>query len=82
MSAELTQADEDALLAAEAFSLGLHNPAIWDRYVEARTTDVYRRINERFPNTAPTNGGTGSGAIAGLGNPEAGDDAGIAVPSG
>lgn len=42
----IQQADEDALLAAEAFALGLG-----DEYIQQRQADIRRRLNERFANT-------------------------------
>jgi hypothetical protein len=62
--ARIKQADEDALLAAEAFAFG-----VFDKFIAARTNDVINRINERFGTT----GTAGSGAVtanpAELGNP-------------
>lgn len=44
----VAQADEAALLQMEAWTLGLHDPAIWERYVEAWTSNVERRISDHF----------------------------------
>lgn len=41
--ARLQEADEEALLAAEAFTYGA-----FDKYVEAKIADINRRIDERF----------------------------------
>lgn len=44
----VAQADEAAILQMEAWTLGLHDPAIWDKYVKAWTDNVERRINAGF----------------------------------
>ena len=44
--ARTQRADDDALLAAEAFAFGA-----WDKYVTAKVYDINRRINERFGTT-------------------------------
>lgn len=41
--ARTKQADEDALLSAEAFAFGM-----FDKYLAAKAHDINRRINERF----------------------------------
>lgn len=45
-AARTKQADDDALLAAEAFAFG-----VYDKYLAAKTHDINRRINERFGTT-------------------------------
>jgi hypothetical protein len=61
MSFNTQQADDDAILAAEAFSFGLG-----DRYIAARQSDIERRLNERYPNTPPRVPGEGSGTGIGV----------------
>jgi hypothetical protein len=59
MTGELTQADADAMLVAEAAALSVVDPTVWDRYQTRWIADVNRRIDERFP--VPGGGGAGSG---------------------
>ncbi len=61
----IRDADDEALLAAEAFSFGL-----WDKYwtgriaeITAKGADIERRINERF-------GTTGTGPSTWLADPD------------
>jgi hypothetical protein len=42
-ASRIKAADDDALLAAEAFAFGL-----WPKYLEAKANDINRRINERY----------------------------------
>jgi len=79
---ELRKADAEALLMAEAFALGQHNPAIWNHYVSKWEADVIARINERFTASSPADWGTGGGAEPSLGNPAAGDDGSHAPATG
>jgi hypothetical protein len=53
-AARTKQADDDALLAAEAFAFG-----VFDKYHAAKIHDINRRINERFGTTGsePVNAG-------------------------
>ncbi len=44
--ARLKAADDETLLAAEAFAFGM-----FDKYVAAKVNDINRRINERFGTT-------------------------------
>lgn len=44
--ARIKQADDEALLAAEAFAMGLG-----PKYLQGRQYDINRRINERFGTT-------------------------------
>lgn len=62
--ARIKQADEDALLAAEAFAFGL-----WPEYVKAKAHDINRRINERFGTTGDAPGTAGPANPADLGKP-------------
>jgi hypothetical protein len=79
---ESQKADDDTLLAAEAFSFGLHYPEIWKRYVNGRLGDIDRRIKERFPVSAGADWGASGGNEPGLGSPAIGDDATNASPTG
>ena len=42
-AARIKLADDDAILAAEAFTFG-----VFDKYLASKTHDINRRINERF----------------------------------
>ncbi len=56
--ARMKAADDETLLAAEAFSFG-----VFDKYFASKVHDINRRINERF-------GTTGDGAsTAAIANP-------------
>ncbi len=48
MPDELSQADEDAKLVAEAAALGVSSPEVWEAYRKGWENDVLRRINQRF----------------------------------
>ena len=56
------QYDDEAILAAEAFSFGLGG-----LYVAARQAEIERQIRERYPNTPSgiprAGGGTGGGLV-------------------
>lgn len=55
------QFDDEAILAAEAFSYGLGS-----LYIAAKASDIERRIRERYPNTPSGVPGTGGGAGVGM----------------
>lgn len=54
---ELSPADKEALLIAEAAALGGH---VWEAYMQGWESDVIRRINERFPEAVATGGDSGA----------------------
>lgn len=52
MATELSEADRQSMLVAEAAALSSLDPTVWDHYMERWTADVKRRIDERFPKVA------------------------------
>ena len=53
---ELSQADLDAMLIAEA--VGHPDPSVWEHFMKKWSDDIKRRIDEHYPAVAST-GGTG-----------------------
>lgn len=58
---QVEQADAAVMLQLEAFTLGLHNPAVWDRYMDKWTENVNRRIDDHFGRNPTPDGGSANG---------------------
>lgn len=65
-AARLKAADDETLLAAEAFAFGM-----WDKYMAAKTNDINRRINERFGTTGAATSTATPASPGDLGKPPA-----------
>ncbi len=63
-TARLKAADDETLLAAEAFSFGM-----FDKYFASKVYDINRRINERFGTTGDGASTAATASPADLGKP-------------